>query len=79
MCRRSVGSAQVTSDRVLRDLWHCRWHSGGHRLDAAHNSGETTPGFNVLIHALGDAGVLALLTVPALESWVNGHVMAGAG
>ena len=46
---------------------------------AAHNSGETTPGFNVLIHALGDAGVLALLTVPALESWVNGRVMAGAG
>ena len=44
---------------------------------AAHNSGEITPGFNVLIHAVGDAGVLVLLTVPALESWVNGHVMAG--
>ena len=44
---------------------------------AAHNSGETTPWFNVLIHAVGAIGVLVLLTVPALESWVEGHVMAG--
>ena len=44
---------------------------------AAHNSGETTPWWNVLVHAVGAAGVLILLTVPALASWVNGHVMAG--
>ena len=44
---------------------------------AASHAGETTPGFNVLIHALGNAGVLVLLLVPALERWVDGHVMGG--
>ena len=44
---------------------------------AAHNSGETTPWWNVFLHAVGATGVLILLTVPALASWVNGHVMAG--
>lgn len=43
---------------------------------AATASGETTPGFNVLIHAAGNAGVLVLLLVPTLERWVSGHVMA---
>jgi peptidoglycan/LPS O-acetylase OafA/YrhL len=42
---------------------------------AAVRSGETTPGFNVLIHALGSAGVLILLLVPQLERWVDSHVM----
>jgi peptidoglycan/LPS O-acetylase OafA/YrhL len=44
---------------------------------AADQAGETTPGFNVLIHALGSAGVLVLLLVPGLERWVNSHVMSG--
>lgn len=44
---------------------------------AASAAGETTPGFNVFIHALGSAGVLILLLVPTLERWVNGHVMSG--
>jgi hypothetical protein len=44
---------------------------------AAHGSGETTPWFNVLIHAVCAVAVLVLLLVPALNSWVNGHVMAG--
>ena len=44
---------------------------------AAHSSGEITPWWNVLVHALGAIGVLVLLTVPLLESWVDGHVMAG--
>jgi hypothetical protein len=44
---------------------------------AADRAGETTPAFNVAIHALGDAGVLLLLLVPTLESWVDGHVMGG--
>ena len=44
---------------------------------AAQSSGETTPWFNVLIHAVGAIGVLVLLTVPSLASWVDGHVMAG--
>lgn len=44
---------------------------------AAQQSGETTPWFNVLIHALGSAGVFALLLIPRLERWVNGHVMSG--
>jgi hypothetical membrane protein len=44
---------------------------------AAHHAGETTPWFNVLIHALGDVGVLVLLLVPTLEHWVSGHVLAG--
>jgi hypothetical protein len=45
---------------------------------AAHSSGEASPWWNVLVHAVGAAGVLVLLLVPALERWVNGHVMAGA-
>jgi hypothetical protein len=44
---------------------------------AAHSSGETTPWFNVLIHAMCAIAVLVLLLVPALNSWVIGHVMAG--
>lgn len=44
---------------------------------AAHNAGETTPGFNVFIHALGSAGVLVLLLVPTLERWVDARVMSG--
>jgi hypothetical protein len=44
---------------------------------AARYSGEATPWWNVLIHAVGAVGVLVLLTVPALESWVDGHVIAG--
>jgi hypothetical protein len=44
---------------------------------AAHNSGEVTPWFTVLIHVIGAAGVLLLLLVPPLHNWVNGHVMAG--
>ena len=44
---------------------------------AAHHGGETTPGFNVFIHGLGDAGVFVLLLVPRLEHWVSGHVIAG--
>jgi hypothetical protein len=42
---------------------------------AANHAGETAPAFNVAIHALGSAGVLVLLLVPALERWVDGHVM----
>jgi hypothetical protein len=45
---------------------------------AAHSAGEATPWFNVLVHALGDAGVLILLLVPALSLWVEGHVARGA-
>jgi hypothetical protein len=44
---------------------------------AAHHAGEANPEFNVLIHALGNLGVLVLLLVPSLEQWVNGHVLAG--
>jgi hypothetical protein len=44
---------------------------------AANSSGETTPWFNVLIHAICAIAVLVLLLVPALNSWVNGHVIAG--
>ena len=44
---------------------------------AARHAGEAAPGFNVLIHALGDAGVFILLLVPSLETWVSSHVMAG--
>ena len=43
----------------------------------AHISAEPTPWYNVLIHAVGAAGVLILLLVPTLTTWVNGHVMAG--
>ena len=45
---------------------------------AAHSAGEVTPWFNVVVHAVGDAGVLLLLTVPALELWVQDHVARGA-
>jgi hypothetical protein len=44
---------------------------------AAHSSGEATPWWNVFVHALGAIAVLVLLTVPLLESWVDGHVFAG--
>lgn len=44
---------------------------------AAHSAGETTPGFNVLIHALGSAVVFALLLTPSMERWVSTHVMSG--
>ncbi|HEX6760528.1 MAG TPA: hypothetical protein VF086_19295 [Propionibacteriaceae bacterium] len=44
---------------------------------AAHSSGEITPWFNVLIHAICAVAVLVLLLVPALNRWVKGHVMAG--
>jgi hypothetical protein len=43
---------------------------------AAHQAGEVTPWFNVLIHALGSAGVLVLLLVPSLQRWVDSHVMS---
>jgi hypothetical protein len=42
---------------------------------AATRSGETTPGFNVLIHAAGSVAVLALLLVPSLQRWVQTQVM----
>lgn len=42
---------------------------------AAERAGEVTPGFNVLIHALGSAAVLLLLWAPGLERWVDAHVM----
>jgi hypothetical protein len=45
---------------------------------AASHAGEPSPGFNVLVHALGSVGVWVLLLVPSLESWVNGHVIAGS-
>ena len=44
---------------------------------AASHAGETNPEFNVLIHALGNVGVLVLLLVPSLEHWLNSHVLAG--
>jgi hypothetical protein len=45
---------------------------------AAGHAGEPSPGFNVLVHALGSIGVWVLLLVPSLEQWVNGHVIAGS-
>jgi hypothetical protein len=45
---------------------------------AARHAGEVSPGFNVLVHALGSVGVLVLLLVPTLERWVDGHVLAGS-
>jgi hypothetical protein len=45
---------------------------------AASHAGEPNPGFNVLVHALGSVGVWALLLVPALERWVDSHVLAGS-
>jgi hypothetical protein len=62
----AVGSA-VAGIAVLAPYWV-----------AAHRAGETTPWFNVLIHVVGATGVLVLLLVPTLETWVDGHVMAGA-
>lgn len=44
---------------------------------AAHASGEPSPWWNVLVHALGSAGVFLLLLAPSLKAWVDGHVMAG--
>lgn len=41
---------------------------------AAHQANETTPWFNVLIHALGSAGALVLLLIPSLQRWVDSHV-----
>jgi hypothetical protein len=37
---------------------------------------RSTPWWNVFVHALGAVGVLVLLIVPSLHSWVNRHVMA---
>jgi hypothetical protein len=45
---------------------------------AAYHAGEANPAFNVLVHVLGNVGVLVLLLVPSLEQWVNGHVVAGS-
>jgi hypothetical protein len=45
---------------------------------AASHAGEPSPGFNVLVHALGSVGVWLLLLVPSLEQWVDGHVIAGS-
>lgn len=42
---------------------------------AADRAGETSPGFNAIIHLVGSLGVFALLLVPALERWVDSHVM----
>jgi hypothetical protein len=39
--------------------------------------GATTPWFNVAVHGLGCAGVVALLLVPPLRAWVDGHVGPG--
>jgi hypothetical protein len=44
-------------------------------LVAAVRAGETTPWFTGLISVSGSAAVLALLLVPTLERWVDGHVM----
>jgi hypothetical protein len=43
---------------------------------AASRSGETTPGFNVVIHAAGCVAVLVLLLVPAFQRWVQSQVMS---
>jgi hypothetical protein len=44
---------------------------------AASHAGEPNPAFMILIHVLGNVGVLVLLLVPSLEHWVDGHVLAG--
>jgi len=44
---------------------------------AANRAGETTPWFTALILGAGCVGVLVLLRVPALEQWVDHHVMSG--
>jgi hypothetical protein len=46
-------------------------------LIAARAAGETNPTFTALVHVPGSIGVLVLLLIPALERWVNGHVMSG--
>jgi hypothetical protein len=43
---------------------------------AAQHAGETAPAFNILIHALGSAGVIVLLLVPTLQQWVDKQVMS---
>lgn len=43
----------------------------------AHRAGEPSPWWNVLIHAVGIAGVGVLLLVPRFEEWVSGHVTRG--
>lgn len=42
---------------------------------AAEHAGETSPGFNAMIHIAGAVGVLVLLLVPSLKRWVDRHVM----
>jgi hypothetical protein len=44
---------------------------------AARAAGEVSPGFNVVIHLLGDAGVFLFLLVPRLHIWVRQHVTTG--
>jgi hypothetical protein len=44
---------------------------------AAGHAGVVNPAFDVVIHALGNVGVLVLLLVPSLEHWVDQHVLAG--
>ena len=46
-------------------------------LIADRGAGGTNPAFNAFVHVIGSAGVLALLLLPVLERWVNGHVMSG--
>ena len=45
---------------------------------AASHAGEPNPGFTVVVHALSSVGVWVLLLVPALERWVDSHVLAGS-
>lgn len=45
-------------------------------LIAAVRSGETSPWFTGLISVLGSGAVLALLLVPSVARWVDGHVMS---
>jgi hypothetical protein len=44
---------------------------------AANASAVANPVFDVVINAVGSAGVLLLLRVPRLEHWVHAHVSAG--
>jgi hypothetical protein len=46
-------------------------------LVAAQAAGEVNPGFNVVIHLLGDVGVFLFLLAPRLQIWVRRHVTAG--
>jgi hypothetical protein len=43
---------------------------------AAQDAGEAG-GFNIVVHLLGNAAVVALLRVPRWEHWVDAHVAAG--